>query len=360
MKRERFFAVLRFVVSLILLLLLALFVPGTFTSGLFLLSLFLPPVSLCTSLLLRGKLHGTLRAPTSAAKDEPCEATLTLTNDSFLPAARLECELRIENELTGEVGKERICTGVGARGTTRQTLTLKSAHCGRLKIYTQTARVFDCFGLFSLTVPLEFDAKVTVLPELFPCEVLLTDETAAVEDGAVAQRGDYGAEVFQLREYRAGDDIRRIHYKLSSKLDTPIFKESSRSIDRSLLVLWDKRTACDAQSTDAMAEVTASVCRALCDSGTAFDLGWTEDEPVLQRIDDSEQLLPALAQTVTRRGSGVCPLPDLSDYARVICITADVKEDTQRGRTIYLSCAENGEHSFTPQDYRERLERLEI
>lgn len=360
MRRERFAAVLRYCAAVLLLLLLALLAPSVWAWGLLLFCLILPPLSLCAVIPLRKRLRGSLRVQPTATKGESCEAILTLQNDSPLPVARIVCAILFTNELTGEREQTSVCLAVGAKRTVQQTLTLKSAHCGRLDIRVRDVRIFDCFGLIPLPVSLRFGAKTTVLPELFPCEVLLSEACSAVEDGVLSRRGDYGTEIYQLREYRAGDDLRRLHHKLSYKLDTPIIREPAEGLDRSLLVLWDKRTPCDAPVKDALAEVTASVCRALCDSGVVFGLGWTDADASFRRIENAEQLTGAIAETLMHGCAESGELPYISGYGRVICVTASIKEDTQLGSTVYLSCSDAGDHRFSPQDYRERLERLEI
>ena len=54
---------------------------------------------------------------------------------------------------------------------------------------------------------------------------------ASQEEGMIQNRkGNDPSEIFDIREYVPGDDIRSIHWKLSSKTDTLILKEASNRI----------------------------------------------------------------------------------------------------------------------------------
>ena len=209
-------------------------------------------------------------------------------------------------------------------------------------------------------------ARLTVLPELFSCQVTLSPTPALAEDSSLSRRGDDPSEVFQLREYQQGDDVRRIHWKLSSKLDKLILRESSQTVDRSLLVYWDKRFSCTPAQMDAMAEITASVCQGLCDSGISFDLGWTEaEEQELRSIAGEDQLLQTIPALVTQAGKENCPELETESYGQVLYITAQPPQREMGGAVHILLCAAQpetgtGDLTCTPENYQETLERLAI
>lgn len=365
MKRDRIGAALRFGLAVLGLLLLgAVSGEGEIPAlGGFL--LLLPPVSLAANLLVRKKLHAEICLPTTAAKGAAVMGTVLIKNKALLPAAKLYCRLRLVNDLTGEEQRQEIICGAGPGREQRREFLLESAVCGRIYVHIESLMLMDYCGLFALKVPVKAAARITVLPELFHCDVTVCSLAALSDDSAAPQRGDDPTEVFQLREYRSGDDIRRIHWKLSSKLESLLLREPGRSISHSLLVLWDKRESCAPERMDAMAEVAASVCQAICDSGTPFDLCWTEkDEAELRQIRDEDALLQTLPALVTQAGTRECSLPDWEEYGRVLYIAAQPCE-RQSGKVTCLLCTDaetetGGCIAFSAADYRERLERLEI
>ena len=366
MSRDRMGAIGRYILLLLLFLLLLLVSGSGWILGLVILLLLIPPVSLAGNLYVRKHIQGKILVPTTSVKGNPCSGTVRLENSAWLPAVKLCCRVGMINDLTREENAAELIFGLGPGQSASRAFQLESKYCGRVYLSMQSVRIMDYFGLFSLDVPLKAAARITMLPELFPCDVVPSMVSAFSDDSTADKRGDDRTEVFQLREYQSGDDIRQIHWKLSSKLDNLILREPSQSISRSLLVFWDKREETQPEIMDAMAEVTASVCQALCDGGNGFDLCWTEkDELELRQITDMEVLLPSIPALVTQMGTPDCPEPDTQGYGRVVCITSRLPEKETDGKTVYLICLdkeidEEKAVVFSPRNYTERLERLEF
>lgn len=326
--------------------------------------LFLPGVSLLAGVYVRKSISGRIDLPATASKETAISGILTLNHKSWLPAPGLCCFLSIKNELTGETSMLELPMALGANGTDSREFLLESAHCGGLYVHLCKVRLMDYFGLFSIKVPIRVSSRMTVLPELLPSEVALSSSAADFADDAAARRGDDRTEIFQLREYQSGDDIRQIHWKLSSKVDSLLLKEPGESISNSLLVLWDKRHPCTPNKMDAMAEVAASVCHGLSQSGVMFDLCWTEGEELeLRQIHDGDALLQSIPELVKRAGTPACATPAFEAYSRVIYIAASLPEGEQSEKVTFLLCADEDAPRcicFSPQDHGRVLERLEL
>ncbi|MBQ6692815.1 MAG: DUF58 domain-containing protein [Clostridia bacterium] len=367
MKRERFGAACRYA---LLVLLLAALLPGakTWTPwALFAFVLFLSPVSLLLSLPAAKHISASLSLPTSAAKEKSASGVLILTNNSLFPAVKLRITISILNDLTGEEETLSLSAGVGAKQTFRQELELKSAHCGRLYVHIKSAAVFDYFGVFSKKLRLEAAARLTVLPELFPCDVSISPAFVTADEESVSERGDDMTELFALREYQSGDPIRRIHWKLSSKVGSLLVKEPGRNISRSLLVFWDKRHGCSPMRMDALAEAACSLAQSLSEQGLSYDLAWSDGEELqLRSIPDGNALLAAIGAMVTRAGHPDSPLPDTKGYGRVIRFCAALPDTVDEENIFHILCcdaqAASGKNMlvFSPENRKEQLERLEI
>ena len=367
MKRDRAGAIIRYIFTLAVFVILSLAIGDWRLWGVTTLILLIPPISLCINLYVRKNIRCRIVISTTATKNSPCTGSILLENKALFPASKLYCRLGVINDLTREENTlECIVATLAPKKSRKQDFLLESTHCGRVYIYLQSVRILDYFGLFALKVPIEVGARMTILPELFFCDVMVSPTYAFSEDDAISLKGDDRSEVFQLREYQSGDDIRQIHWKLSSKLDTLILKDPGQSISRSILVFWDKRDACPPKDMDAMAEVTASVCHGLCDAGAVFDLCWTEkDELELWRVGNLDALLHLIPALATQAGSSDCPDPDISKYGQVIHITSQIPDNGLEDKRIYLICTdkeyEDGQNIvFSSKDYKEKLEKLEI
>lgn len=366
MRRGRIAAAARYLLTLLLIAVLIPLTGSGWAWGLLLLLVLLLPVSFGCNLYVRRCLDAQIRLPTAAAKGSPCGGTLVLKNRAKLPAVKLYGRLSIINDLTREEETLEFISAVGPGQESSHNFVLSSQHCGRLYVHIRSLRILDWFGMSSLNVPVKAGARMTVMPELFSCDVELTPVASSSDEGRADLRGDDRTEVYQLREYQPGDDVRQIHWKLSSKLDSLILREPGQSVSRSVLVFWDKRWECEPAAMDAMAETAASVCQTLADRGMPFTLGWTEDEePELRQITDADTLLQSIPALVTRAGTEECALPDMEDYGRVVYISSRLPEEQTGEHVFCLICQETeygdrGRLAFPPEGYQERLERLEI
>lgn len=152
---------------------------------------------------------------------------------------------------------------IGAKGESSQTILLQSNFCGRVYVQISRFTLLDYLGLLPMKALVKADARLTILPDLYPMEADMTARPAYADDGASNRRGEDRARCTSPG-VSPGDDIRQIHWKLSSKLDELILKEASQPESRSLLVFWDKRTGGNPQQMDALAEVVSSAAWHCC------------------------------------------------------------------------------------------------
>lgn len=365
MRREILGGVLRYCLLLLLLTALLLLSGSMWVLAALLLLLLLPPASLGLNAWLRRGLRAELSLPTTAAKGSAVSGRLSVHNASPLPIGRYFCTLEVINDLTGERERLVLPGGVGAGQTASHSFLLQSRHCGRLYASIQSITLLDCLGLLPLRAVLRASARSTVLPELFPLELALAARPASAEEGTANRRGEDRSEVFQLREYRAGDDIRQLHWKLSAKLDMLVLREASMPESRSMLLFWDKRTVGTPAQMDALAEVVASVSSALVEEGIAFTLSWTEREELqTQEISDENSLLQAIPALVKNVGNADCRLPEMSGFSRVLWfgIRTEPQLDTDARVHFILcgQCEQPNVTAFAVQNYQETLRRLEV
>ena len=83
----------------------------------------------------------------------------------------------------------------------------------------------DPIGLFSKKMRFYADGASLILPETFPVDVELqhTPDLPDIESDRYSpvRAGDDPSELFGLRDYREGDPLRNIHWKLSVKKIRP-------------------------------------------------------------------------------------------------------------------------------------------
>ena len=159
-----------------------------------------------------------------------------LYHSSFLPLIRPRIRLRWTNQLTGESGESKIT--VTARKPAE--LTVAATHCGRLVCQVEKAVCCDLLGLFPLPVRKGPEQAVLILPAQLELEG--KEELAAGENAGTVLRprpGGGPGEDYDLQEYRVGDPLRSVHWKLSSKKDDLVVRETLEPQQAAIVVTYD-------------------------------------------------------------------------------------------------------------------------
>ena len=161
---------------------------------------------------------------------------IILYHSSFLPLIRPRVRLGWTNQLTWESGESKLT--LTARKPAE--LTVPAAHCGRLVCRVEGAVCCDLLGLFPLPVRKGPERAVLILPVHLELEG--KEELAAGENAGTVLRprpGGGPGEDYDLREYRVGDPLRSVHWKLSSKKDELVVRETLEPQQAAIVVTYD-------------------------------------------------------------------------------------------------------------------------
>lgn len=191
-----------------------------------------------------------------------------------LPLSRITVALEVRNRLTGATGRRRVVLDGAGQGRTWEEKA-DTTHCGSLECTVARVRLCDCLGLFALSVRPRTGAGQLVLP-------------LPVEPSALPELGDQGregagmrprpgggpGEDYDLRPYRDGDPMRSVHWKLSSKKDELVVKETMEPRRTALVLTFDHFGP--PQVLDATFDELAAVSRTLLAKGRTHHIQWAE------------------------------------------------------------------------------------
>ncbi len=342
----------------------------------------MPFVSALLLLTVRGKISYKMTLDPMAQKGNEAKGVLTMKNASLF-SVRTATILHFHNELTGEEDEEVLYATVPSKEKAEIVFHVKSRYCGRIKVSTKNVTLPDMIGFLLVPVKTKSaSAGTTMLPVMFPSEVDLTLSSAVSDENETYAQDRSGydyTEMFKLREYVPGDNLHKIHWKLTAKTDEVIVREGSLPLQRSLLVFWDKSVPGKMQpaEADALAESISSVCQSLSESGYAYTLGWKNgEETVMEETDNADELLSALPRLVSGAEEGLNEnRRDFMEegekvYGSILLFAHDLPENLDelctKSRVILFLCNENDKPApcrkifFTPKDYAEKLQNLEF
>lgn len=254
-----------------------------------LLLLALPLVALV--LVLRARLRMSAERsvePASVALGTPMHGRITLGHDSLLPAALLELEDQVPPEL-GE--RPRFLVD---RATSHWQRTVEYPLLGRARGHYRTGplmvRTTDPFGLVRLDRTFTATSEVVVTPQVFDLTRVGGGGSGGSAGEARPRRvGVLGADDVLVREYRQGDDVRRIHWRSTARSGELMVRREEQALDPSTSVLLDTRASAHAgrglhHSLEWAVSAVASVGLRLAEDGYAVDVTTSDGRlPVTSR-----------------------------------------------------------------------------
>lgn len=122
------------------------------------------------------------------------------------------------------------------------TIGVPLVWCGKVTFRCISVQVRDMFGLFSSKAKPFAEICTVVYPHRVRVSTELSSATvgATRNDGVMQNRkGSDASEMFDIRDYVPGDDIRTIHWKLSGKTDELIVRQASDPSHYNIALLPD-------------------------------------------------------------------------------------------------------------------------
>lgn len=186
----------------------------------------LPWLSLLLSLPAMVTFRLAPEAPEHVAMGEHAEAVL-LGSGRF-PLPPFKGKLRLKNCQTGLVSRYRPEQG------------LPTAHCGAVTVTVKHPRVCDYLGLFAFPTRTQGGKTVLIRPD--PIPVPQPPEWKDFQPRAWKPKPGGGfAENHELRDYRPGDSLNQVHWKLTAKTGVMTIREPMEPLREILLLTMDFR-----------------------------------------------------------------------------------------------------------------------
>ena len=235
---------------------------------------------------------------------------------------RGEAVLLVENHHTGESAELSLPL---MRSET--PFTVQAACCGVVRARVKHLLARDLFGLAAWKCPVTAEAATVVLPALFQPEVMLTESAFAMldsEEYSAVKPGFDPSETFGIREYRPGDSIKTIHWKLSQKSGDTMVRELSLPVEHQVLLRYENPVVneTDPAAIHSLTTVLLSLSAVLFEQGIIHDLGWRE---ALWQIDSEDARLAAMDALLSLPPEpAAAPTEHIGgSYAHVTAVSAD-------------------------------------
>lgn len=270
------------------------------------------PIILASILVLQIKLLrlSVLKDASLTERGKPAVIKIILENPTIFPITACKVTMRYECFFAPDKCRpEKYTVTVPINRRTKECVTVKLVpeHCGTVELQLRSVCVSDLIGLIWLPKKVRFRDKLIVMPCTYP--ISASQESSFVSDSessvfSSVRPGDDPSEIFQLREYRDGDRLNRIHWKLSSRGESFIVKEISDPINSKILILCDFSECVDSADADSVFDIGATISSFLADSGavhTAVTV-FADNTFFIREIKDSDDFLNSFAELCVNSG----------------------------------------------------------
>ncbi len=179
---------------------------------------------------------------------------IRLVNHSFLPAPFLEADLRVPEKNSLRCVRKRVKIAIHPSGDYTINRRVSFGYRGTYDVGVDTVTVYDFFRIFRVNIRLYNYRSIYVMPRRF---ALQKRPMAAVSDSQTEmQRNIFGVErsdVAEIRAYLPGDQMKNIHWKLSSKTEDLQVKHYAMNSGKTVYLFCDMKAHFDPQNDSSYA-----------------------------------------------------------------------------------------------------------
>ena len=222
-----------------------------------------------------------LSVPGSATegKNITLELTVSLSGKIWV-TQKLLVNMKMENRMFGKSDREQISLLFSSKQK-KYHLEIPMKCCGQINFVAESVQVQDLLHLFCVNIPDTAKTNCICYPRRMNLQVEQSKKiTGTPKNEGIMQnrKGNDPSEMFDIREYVPGDDVRSIHWKLSSKTDSLIIREPSNPSHYRVAVLadygieqWETEDREEKeQEWNTIIAAGTAICRGLIEKGEKF------------------------------------------------------------------------------------------
>lgn len=176
-------------------------------------------------------------------RDETFKIYIKIKNPTIIPITFGQLDFSFRYDVLKKWNKRKLSFQLRGRDESICVLTMKSEYCGTLDILLKRVWIKDFFRVFLIGKWVKKGHRQVILPKLQTLRIdvpkTISFYNEEYEEFYEDHPGNDPSEVFDIREYKEGDSLQRVHWKLSSKKDKLMVKEFSDPIVVDTVILCD-------------------------------------------------------------------------------------------------------------------------
>lgn len=293
--------------------------------------------------------------PRFIPRGEKLSVKVRMRNSSFLPSAGCTVKLMYKTCSESKYRNFDIDMPVKARSVEMVAADITPVHCGEVKIKINQASVCDFMGIVSHKIKLDKEYVSIVMPREIPVpQLALLTGIVPENEYSVKMQGGNPPNVSGIREYREGDRMNRIHWKLSTRSEELIAKEFEEFTPVHILIIPDISACLSRDESDLCLDAFYSVLKEAAKNECRCSVYLTkEDVPEIKAVQSEDDVTALMYELLS--DAKICG--EMSDTASFM----QSMQSTESMET-YGFTANAFSHiiTFTPREKKEILTELEI
>lgn len=238
MRRNRILYVTLFVLNIILLLMTS----ETYMIGIIAVMAVIPIVINIAGNFERYRLRVDIDIDRTAKCNDTKELVIHMdTKGRMIISGQVYITLKAVNHMFGYEKEDTYVLYAGKKDNTLK-FDVNFKRCGSIDFSIENVYVYDIFGLYGKKIEQGTKANIRVYPGITPVIVEQAGDCPGyIEDSSIFdnKKGSDVSEVYGLRDYYPGDDVRLVHWKLSGRMQKMIIREPSEPSYYQNLVMVD-------------------------------------------------------------------------------------------------------------------------
>lgn len=242
---------------------------------LFALTLALALVGSVVGRVFRREVGGSWDLPARVTCGESPVINVTARNLSSKPLYDLDATLEtLPSGLRNSSARDASCHARVEPGASIQlSIPLRASQRGAYTIGPLYVGTTFPFGFLRLGNRIGHHRRLLVTPRIHPVHRMALESGMRYQPGAVpiANKTGDSMEFIGVREYRQGDSLRKVHWKLWARRDEPVVREFSKEYFSRLALVMDTYRPPAPEHFEVAAEVTASIANYLARENAIVD-----------------------------------------------------------------------------------------
>lgn len=277
----------------------------------------------------------------TAPKNTTFEFGLSVKNGSILPCAPLELVCLLPDTDSGRFVRKRIYVSLSPLAGAKLVVEGRHLYRGCYTADVESISAIDPLRIIRISKKLHKQMTMVFLPRKLALDDVLSsaegEQSFSRPNSISAEKEDFS----HVRDYRSGDNIQLVHWKLTAKQGGLMIKQYDNADDKRMLVICDWSDGASGGDTflrvDTIIETALAFVKAALDEGTNSTVLMGEPagyEAVsitsAADFDSFFEMMSVLPVTVDSRPEDFLALADSADMgaaAAVVLITANLTEE---------------------------------